>query len=257
MAYQWARSAADDSQYVRVTTEDEIATAPSAGDSTPTFVLVLLLADVALVLGYLIDWRFGSRFWKATALLDLEGDANLAAWYLSVQLFLLAVLLTILAGYQREKHVKTYVLLCFLPALLAAWSFEEIAQTHKWLIYKVYRWFPFESVNLQLKEVTLLSLISVAICLLIAGVLSRNLLVGQRRPTTRFLIGILLMVGPAIAIHVLDGWLPATPGARVGCGMQATLSELLGITMMVWATFELLLANGAPLRRFSPDDPPA
>lgn len=238
-----------------MTTEDEIARDPSPGDATPTFVVVLLLADVALVLGYLIDWRFGSRFWKATALVDLEGDANLAAWYLSVQLFLLAVLLTILAGYQREKHVKTYILLCFLPALLAAWSFEEIAQTHKWLIYKLYRWFPFESANLQLKELTLLSLIFVAICLLIAGVLGRNLLAGQRRPTSRFLGGILLMVGPAIALNVLDGWLPSTPGIRVLCVAAERLGELLGITMMVWATFELLIANGAPLRRSVPDDP--
>jgi hypothetical protein len=239
-----------------VITEDEIATASSPGDATPTFVVVLLLADVALVLGYLIDWRFGSRFWKATALLDLEGDANLVAWYLSVQLFLLAVFLTILAGYQREKHVKTYVLLCLLPALFAAWSFEEIAQTHKWLIYKVYRWFPFESANLQLKELTVLSLILVSICLLIGGVLARDLLIRRRRETTRFLIGILLMVGPAIAFHAADGWLPMSPGARVLTVASNRLGELLGITLMVWATFELLLANGAPLRRASPDDPP-
>ena len=227
--------------------------APSSHERAPAFVIWFLIADVLLTVGYLLDWWAGGRSAKLTALLDLDGDANLVAWYLSMQLFLLAFFLAIFAGRYVEKHAKTSWLLLIWPLIFAVWSFEEITGVRKWLIFKLDRRFPFGLPGSH--EAAATGLIFVGLLVLGSAYWLRRYV--SARVARRYLLGILLLIAPAATVHVVGGAISSSAGLRVLGVCAVRLGELLGVTIVLWATYELLAAHDLSVMRPAPDGRPA
>ncbi|MGE0079774.1 MAG: hypothetical protein AB7U81_00585 [Thiohalomonadaceae bacterium] len=84
---------------------------PSRRD-TRRLVEGLLLLEAVLVLLYLVERALGSPFWFFQRLLDLNGELSVAAWFSSMQLFAVGLVL-----------------------LLKAWRPGGLAPVGRWLLY--------------------------------------------------------------------------------------------------------------------------
>ena len=63
----------------------------------PTPIIVFFVVDVALGAAYLLNFSAGQPYRPLNRLVDLEGEANLPAWYASIQWFCVSVLLGVFA----------------------------------------------------------------------------------------------------------------------------------------------------------------
>jgi hypothetical protein len=212
----------------------------------PLPIALLLLADVAVVALYplslaTLDWQRGGILWKLATLTDLTGEHPLLAWCLSAQLFLIALLLAVLACDRMSRRPASWLLP--LPALLAALlSFEAVANVRGWLAFKVGH-LPaaplssnvFYARDLLAGGLLLASAAAVVAALRVPRWLTRS------HPVLRKAAAGALLIALAVTVH----WSGA--GARVLAVSARALGELLGVTILVWATDDLLRARGLSL----------
>jgi len=97
----------------------------------PTLILVLLAADLVLAMAYLVNELFGRPRDGLTRLLDLNGEANLPAWYSAMQAFIAAMLLWTFARRNATRADRASLVLWLAPAVLLLMSCDEIAQLHE------------------------------------------------------------------------------------------------------------------------------
>ncbi len=212
----------------------------------PALVLLFFIADCALVVPYLVAWKIGGLYWKLGALVDLGGKANLVSWYSSMQLFLIAALLGVFAYYKLERRNKASWLLPVLPIVFAAMSFEEIADIHDWLAYKSAVLFPvgfFARDMLYYRDLALIGGPALAALLAALGVCLRQYLRGTTGIATKYVVGLTVLVACGV-----DVFPAAAGGARRV--LQVSLQELgqmVGMTLMLWATHDLLAAHEVSL----------
>src|SRR5262249_50560244 len=80
--------------------------------------IAVLLGDLAVATAYPLLWAIGDAVpWRLSALVDPRGDANLIAWYVSVQLALLACGLALLACMQTDRRGPGWWCLVALPVV--------------------------------------------------------------------------------------------------------------------------------------------
>jgi len=210
----------------------------------PALVLLFFLADCALIVPYLIAWEMDGLYWKLGALVDLRGKANLVSWYASVQLFLIAVLLGVFAYYKLDRRNRASWLLLLLPFVFAAMSFEEIADIHDWLAYKRAMLFPlgcFARDMLYYRDLTLIGVPLLVALLVTLGLAVRPYLRDRPATTWKFLAGLVVFV--ACGAELLSGTLAPGSTSRVLVLSLEKLGELTGMTLMLWATHDLLVSH--------------
>jgi hypothetical protein len=98
-----------------------------SGVRMPRLILVLLAGDLALGAAYLVNEIAGRPRDGLTRLVDLNGEANLPAWYSSMQGLAAALLLW---TFVRRQASRTWVL-WLAPILLFVISCDEVAQLHE------------------------------------------------------------------------------------------------------------------------------
>jgi hypothetical protein len=211
----------------------------------PGFILLFLIVDSALVLLYLLDWKVGGLFWKVGALLDPNGYADLVNWYVSMKLFLIACGFAVFARHTLDWRHKGSWILPLFPLVFAALSFDEVVQISTWLGYKSGRFLPASLLvggsplqrEIILGSAAALGTLAVALAYCVACYTRDEW--GIR---LKFLLGGLVFAS-AVALEVRSAVVPInTPRGALQVAYEE-LGALLGTTLILWATYDLLVAH--------------
>ena len=221
----------------------------SGRKSVPGLILLLFAGDAAIVLASIADWRSGGVFWRLTALLDLEGQGSAVTWYSSVQLFMIAVLLAGFARHARARAAKRAWLLWLPAAIFAVLSFEEIGKLHELFRYRSGRLAPILPMRnspfyAEHIWVVIVGAPVAAVLLALGWILRRYL--PRRDITVKYLLGLACFSGSGAAASLLARWLPPQDIWRAVAAAGNELGVLVGGTVMLWATYELVVAHAVP-----------
>jgi hypothetical protein len=213
----------------------------------PPLILLFFLGDLALALLYLINWGLHQPFHKINLFLDLDGEANLPAWYSSMQLFLIAGLLAVFAYIRFNRKDKTSWRLVLLPIVFVVLSLDEAAKIHEWLGGKTDVFLPGESRKLTMFWSTgiWMFLFGIPFFLSMLGLIFslKKYFTDNFAAFKKFLIGLLIFAGSAVGIEMLANFVSNESIGHVIEICFEELGEMLGETFILWAAYELLVSN--------------
>lgn len=216
--------------------------------SIPWPVRVLLLADISMAALYILDAALPYKLF--TRLVDLDGEANLPTWYSSAQLLVLALLLGAFAVINRDSHVRWS--LFGLPALCLVLSLDEVAQIHEGLGLKSD---VLLAVGAREDSVVVRTGIWMFLLgppfLIVVALLWRAFvpfLQGRARVVRLYIVGFVVYAGSALGIEILANFVGPGGLASVVQVVCEELGEMLGVTLLVWATLELLASYDIRVR---------
>ncbi len=218
----------------------------------PAFVRLLLVADVAMVALYVLDSALGRPYWTITRLVDLDGEANLPTWYSSGQLLVLGLLLGVFSiANDRRTAVRSFPLLA-LSALCLALSLDEVAQIHEWLGKRSDALLESGTrVGSPVPRTGIWMFLLGPPFVLVVALLWRafsTFLRGRERVRRLYLVGFFTYVASALGIEILAN--AVRPGGLASM-LQVVceeFGEMLGVTLLVWATIELMRSHGIGIR---------
>lgn len=221
---------------------------PSSPMTRPRLVNGLYLTDATVVLAYLANVWAGSPYLFPTHLLDLDGEANLPAWYASAKLLILGLLLAIFA---LRAPVRPRSRLMFLPAILAlAMSLDEIAGIHEWVGRRSDALLPGGRLASVLPVTGIWMLPLAPIVLGGAYVAYRALkpcLTTAPRARWLFVAGCAILLAGALGAEVAANFVvQGTWLAALQVAIEEG-AELVGATTMLWGALELFAAHGLAL----------
>ncbi len=203
--------------------------------------------DAALVGLYLLDRALGRPYWIVTRLLDLNGEANIPAWYSSGQLLVLGLLLGLFAATTASHNDKRSRGVFALPALCLFLSLDEVAQIHEWVGTKSDFLFVhgtrmgslFPATGLWMFVLGLPFIVVVAhMWRAFAPAVS-----GRQQVVRLYVVGFLVYVGSALGIETLANFISVGGVASLVQVVAEELGEMVGVTLLVWATLELLASH--------------
>lgn len=214
----------------------------------PAFILIFFVCDMALTFVYLLDWGLRRPFATITLLIGLDDEANLPTWYSSIQLFGVATFLAIFASAKLAKqNILSWTLLLW-PFMFLALSIDETAQIHEYLGWKSDILLPGGSRKNSLFPQTGIWMFLFGIpCLLFMESLLYSLkkyLRGNCHVTRLFFAAVIVYVGSATGLEVVDNFVPANGWLHVLQVCFEELGEMIGTTLFLWASYELLNAHG-------------
>jgi hypothetical protein len=220
--------------------------------SIPIPVRLLLLADVAMVALYLFNAALAHPYRRLTRLVDLDGEANLPTWYSSGQLLILGLLLGVFAVLMADRRETPSWPFLALAALCLVLSLDEIAQIHERLGNKSDVLLPGGSRKGSLVPLTGIWMFLLGPPFLLVVVLLWRVLApvlqGRKRVARLYLVGFVVYTGSVLGIELLANFV--SPGGlasevQVVC---EELGEMLGLTLLIWATVELLASYDISVR---------
>lgn len=218
----------------------------------PDFVRLLLMADITMVALYVLDTALGNPSWTFTRLVDLCGEANVPTWYSSGQLLVLGLLLGVFAVIRTSQGAVRSWPLFAMPALCLALSLDEVAQIHEWLADKSDVFFATGTRHGSLVPRTGIWMFLIGPpFLLVVALLWRafsSSVRGRERVARLYRTGFFLYAASALGIEFLAN--VVTPGELASTVQLVCeeLGEMLGVTVMVWATLELLASHDIHVR---------
>lgn len=216
--------------------------------NVPPFVFGFLACDFALAVLYLTNFSVGQPSPKLTLLVDLSGEANLPAWYSSMKLFLVAVLLAVFAYAKFDRHSLLSWTLLGWPLVFAALSFDETAEIHEWLGGKSDMLLPGGTRRGTIFHNTgiWLVLLGVPFTLFMIGLFAclRRYLRGRPEVAKIMITAMVVYIGSAVGIEMISNFVPTEGPAYVIQVASEELGEMIGITLFVWGAFELLRSYG-------------
>jgi len=240
----------------------------------PRFILCFFVFDFLLAAIYLIAFGFRKQiilFGKESVygyvkpfavlwnLFDLGREVSIPTWYSSIQLFVVASLLIIFAYAKVEKkHMASWVLV-FLPLVFVALSVDEIVQIHEWLGIETDIFLPGGSRKNTPFHITGIWMFVIGIpffimMLSLVFYLKRYVKV---RPNIikKYIVGLIVFLVSACALDLLSNFTisrtpslletTATVYAIQVCFEE--LGEMVGVTIIMWATYDLLISYNISL----------
>jgi hypothetical protein len=218
----------------------------------PYAVRVLLLTDLPLAALYILDTALGHPYSIVTRLVNLNGEANLPTWYSSAQSLVLGLLLGALAVVLSNGRLIRSWPLVALSAVCLALSLDETAQIHEWFGKKSDILFASGTRQGSLLPRTglwmfLLGPPFVIVVALLWRALSRSLR-GRERVVRLYLVGFFLYVTSALGMEIFANVVSAGGRKSVVQVACEELGELLGVTLLIWATLELLASYDIHVR---------
>lgn len=216
----------------------------------PLLVKIFLAADGVVASLYVVNYMIGQPFWFPTQLVDLNKEGNISSWYSSVKLFLVAVMLTAFVyPHFKERKAGRWVL-SLVPIVFFALSLDEIASIHEWFGWRTDFLLPSGH-----RENSLFHKTGIWMFLLGPAFLSLMLLLGwgvrphlKHRPgvAKKYLIGLIIFVGSAAGTEILSNFVAGTASVvQIVC---EEWGEMLGATIWLWATYELLVSSRFSIR---------
>ena len=217
----------------------------------PIAIRCLFLIDLALAALYLTDTAIGHRFWTFARLFDLDGEGNVPTWYSASQFLILAALLAAFACTRPGRRYGVSLPLLGLSAVALVMSVDEVAQIHEWIGKQL-----DAVLTGGTRKGTIVSKTGVwmlFIAPLLVGVVAllapelRTWLSGRQPIVRLYVIGFVVYVASAFGLELLSN---ATASGSLAATLQITceeLGEMAGITLLVWASLELLTSHGVQI----------
>jgi hypothetical protein len=214
----------------------------------PPFVVILFMFDLALGVAYLGNYLAGKPFAGLNQLLDLNREANLPSWYSSIQWFCVAILLGLFAQANFSVTQRKSWLLAVLPLLFLALSVDEIAQIHEKLGRKSDLLLSGGSRQNTLFYRTGIWMFVVGVPFLIffVALIFSIRTYFRRTPAVlaKIVLGMAVMLTGATGIEILYNFVPPNSAYTVLEVFAEELCEMLGATIVLWGSYELLESHG-------------
>lgn len=107
----------------------------------------MLFVELLLVSFYWLDILLGSPVEVLHALVDLDGEGNLPAWFSSFQLALISLCLWLQVIQHQKPDKPSKGFLALLASIFLLWSADETAQMHErvtgWIGLRYVDWLPY------------------------------------------------------------------------------------------------------------------
>lgn len=214
----------------------------------PRAVLAFFMIDLAIGLAYMLNWAADRPYWKLTSLLDLDQENNLPTWYASMKWFCVAALLGLFAVRNvRLSQSKSWPLM-LLPLMFLALSLDEVAQVHEWMGQKSDVYLPHASRENTLFSRTGIWMFVIGIpfvavfALLIRSV--RIYFQRARGALVKICLGMSIMLTGALGIETLSNFVAPDSAYAMLQVLSEELCEMLGSTVVLWGSYELLHRHG-------------
>jgi hypothetical protein len=217
----------------------------------PKLIGFFFLFDLVLVLLYLINWSLGQPIPFLTRLVDLGGERNLPTWYSSMQLFLVSSMLAIFLFRKFNKNNMESFALLILCLIFAILSLDEIAEIHEWLGARSDVLLPSGSRKNTLFSITgiWMFFIGIPFSVLLISLLAylKRYLKNKSHITNKYFIGSIIFLGSATGIEIFSNFVSETGITRIIQTSCEELGEMVGVTFILWATYELLVSYNISL----------
>ncbi|MEX0803126.1 MAG: hypothetical protein WD688_07405 [Candidatus Binatia bacterium] len=210
------------------------------------------MIDLALGVAHILIYRAGAANWKLAFILDLDKESNIPSWYSSIQWFSVAALLGLFAFHNFSFSQRKSWLLMMLPTVFLAFSMDEVAQVHEWLGTESDRFLPDASRKNILFSRTGIWMFLIGVpflALFIALILSlRTYFRGAPGALVKMLLGMAIFLAGAIGIETLANFVVPRSLYFMIQVFSEELCEMLGSTIVLWGSYELLYRHGFAYR---------
>jgi hypothetical protein len=214
----------------------------------PALILLLFLIDMALGLGYITNELLGRPSGTLTVFLDLDGERNLPTWYSSIQWFCVAIFLGLFAHSNFSLGQKRSWVLPLLSLLFLALSLDEVAEIHEWVGRKTDVLLPGGARdNTLIRETGIwMFVIGVPFIALFVALISSIRIYFQRAPDAlvKISLGMLIMLAGSVGFETLTNFVARGSMYGVLQVLSEELCEMVGGTIVLWGSYELLLMHG-------------
>jgi hypothetical protein len=219
----------------------------------PPLVRPFLLLDVALGLAYLANALAGAPFRPLTVLLDLNGEGNVPAWYASMQWVCVAALLGLFAARHVSRAQRESWLLVLFPLVFLVLSLDEAVQLHERLGRGSDRFvLPGGSrENTVFARTGLwMAIIGPPFLAFFVGLLFALRPYFQRAPGAflKILWGMALMLTGALGLETFSNFVAVDSAPGVLQIFCEEMCEMVGSTVVLWGSYELLCQQGVTVR---------
>jgi hypothetical protein len=218
----------------------------------PTPILIFFIVDVALGIAYLFNYLAGRPYGTLTIFLDLDREGNLPTWYSSMQWCCVAALWGIFTHHHFSPSQKKSWLLIILPLVFLLLSLDEVAEIHERLGRKSDIFLPGTSRKNTLFPGTgiWMFVIGVPFIALFVGLVFSIRTYFQRAPGAfiKIFLGMAISVAGAIGVETLRNFVAPNSAYDVFQVFSEELCEMLGCTMVLWGSYELLDKHGFAMR---------
>ena len=238
----------------------------AAVGSVPPLVRALFLVDLGLGAAYLLadaafrHWVPASvrvsagessaaefRFRWLSRLFDLNAEANLPTWYASAQLLLVGLLLGVFARARADRRRPAASAgLVVAAALFVGMSADEVACLHENVGGKLVHYLKARSHGSAVTLAAFWAAVLVPFLAVVACVARAGWSHWRRRPAFALRFGLGLAVYLACAAGTELAWMAAfgtDPSAAPVEVFAEEVGEMIGVTLMAWAAWDLLVAE--------------
>ncbi|MDH3601613.1 MAG: hypothetical protein OEU26_18530 [Candidatus Tectomicrobia bacterium] len=215
----------------------------------PIFVLCFFILDAFMGTAYFLDKLFGSPVKELSIFVNLNREGNLPTWYSSLQLFVVGSLLGLFTWRNLDWHNRRSWLLPVLPLLFWLMSLDEVAQVHE----KIGVLSHAALTNVDLEQTIFpktgywIIVVGVPFLIVVMSLFSaiRSYLTNPPHLIRLFLIGLCIMMIGALGVETLHNFVGSKGSMlRFMLIFGEEVCEMFGVTVMLWATVDLLQANG-------------
>jgi hypothetical protein len=215
----------------------------------PVFVLCFFILDACMGAAYFFDKLCGSPVKELSLLVSLNREGNLPTWYSSLKLFVVGSLLGLFTWRNLDRHHRRSWLLPILTLLFWLMSLDEVAQLHE----KIGVLSHAVATNVDLDQTMFpktgywVIVVGAPFLLVVIALFSaiRSYLTHPPYLIRLFLIGLGIMMIGALGVETLHNFAGSKGSMlRFILIFGEEMCEMFGVTMMLWASVELLKANG-------------
>lgn len=213
----------------------------------PSLILVFFVIDLGFGLAYLGDYLAGRPSRMLTGFFDLDREANIPAWYSSIQWFCVALLLGIFANRHVSLSRPKSWPIAALSLVFLVISVDEVAVIHEQIGGLSDRLLPGASRgNIVFSRTGIwMFLLGVPLVVLLLKLilLVRPYFRRAPRALVKMFLGVAIALVGAIGIEILSNFVTQGSANSVLQVLAEEMWEMLGGTITLWGSYELLQAN--------------
>ncbi len=232
----------------------EAAKSPRIWGKPPVLIKWLFITDVIIALLAVVAHFVSSALgMEKFDLFRLGQENNLPTWYSSSQLLGVALLLMLFA-YQRMQHMGRFDWRLLLPpAFFLFLSLDETASIHERMGEGLEMLLSYLSVGtgMRVGTWTLICAPLFLIGLYIVGRITRPFWAEHPSVKWKLIIGLGVAFVSAVGGELIMAAVPPDSIAEKAETFFEELGEMVGVTILVWAAWDLLNKTGNPLTRLA------
>ena len=217
----------------------------------PVVVIVFFILDACVGAAFVLDKVFNMPK-ELSAFVNLNREGNLPTWYAAIQLFIVGSLFGLFAWRHFDRRQRRSWLLQMLPLMFWLMSLDEVAQLHETIGALSQTLFTNAHVAQTIFPKTgyWIVVIGAPFLLMAFGLFRavRSYLAHPPHLLRLFLLGFVVMMIGALGFETLHNYI-GDKGTmwRFMLIVAEEMSEMIGVTIMLWAAVDLLKAHGCSI----------